>query len=255
MASASWRQSVDFPMPGSPPISTTLPGTSPPPSTRSSSAMPVSARGDASAGTSRSGIARPSPRAAPVSSRSADAPPAGAPTGSSTSDCHAPQPGAAPEPTRLLRAALGADVDRLRAAPTCSFARSARCAPAQERRLAARRGRRGYCRRCDGLLYDFYERRVFPHVLDSRCGGSASCARRRSPAAHGDVLEIGFGTGLNLAHYPAGVSKLVDGRPDGGAARARARAHRGRAVPGRDPPPARRPHAAVRRAGASTASR
>ncbi len=27
--------------------------------------------------------------------------------------------------------------------------------------------------------------------------------------AHGEVLEIGFGTGLNLAHYPSGVRKLV----------------------------------------------
>jgi len=26
--------------------------------------------------------------------------------------------------------------------------------------------------------------------------------------AHGDVLEIGFGTGLNLPHYPAQVRKI-----------------------------------------------
>src|SRR5690606_35014641 len=38
------RSRVDFPMPGSPPISTTDPGTTPPPSTRSSSAMPVRLR-------------------------------------------------------------------------------------------------------------------------------------------------------------------------------------------------------------------
>jgi ubiquinone/menaquinone biosynthesis C-methylase UbiE len=32
-------------------------------------------------------------------------------------------------------------------------------------------------------------------------------------AAHGEVLEIGFGTGLNLPHYPAGVTKLVTADP------------------------------------------
>ena len=28
-------------------------------------------------------------------------------------------------------------------------------------------------------------------------------------AASGDVLEIGFGTGLNLSHYPSGISRLT----------------------------------------------
>ncbi|CFW44741.1 Uncharacterised protein [Bordetella pertussis] len=37
--------SVDLPMPGSPPISTTAPATSPPPSTRSNSSSPVGWRG------------------------------------------------------------------------------------------------------------------------------------------------------------------------------------------------------------------
>src|SRR4051812_43978073 len=40
-ASSAWSRSVDLPMPGSPPISTTPPSTMPPPSTRSSSPMPV----------------------------------------------------------------------------------------------------------------------------------------------------------------------------------------------------------------------
>ena len=39
--SAICKNSVDLPMPGSPPASTTLPATMPPPSTRSSSPMPV----------------------------------------------------------------------------------------------------------------------------------------------------------------------------------------------------------------------
>jgi len=54
----------------------------------------------------------------------------------------------------------------------------------------------------------FYERYVFPHVLDF-------AMRRMSPlrggvleTASGEVLEIGFGTGLNLRHYPASVRRL-----------------------------------------------
>src|SRR5712692_4683390 len=38
---AHWSSSVDFPMPGSPPTSTTDPGTIPPPRTKSNSASPV----------------------------------------------------------------------------------------------------------------------------------------------------------------------------------------------------------------------
>jgi ubiquinone/menaquinone biosynthesis C-methylase UbiE len=34
--------------------------------------------------------------------------------------------------------------------------------------------------------------------------------------AHGDVLEIGFGTGLNLPHYPNGVHKLTAVDPNPG---------------------------------------
>ena len=40
-ASSACSSSVDLPMPGSPPISTTPPATMPPPSTRSSSSSPV----------------------------------------------------------------------------------------------------------------------------------------------------------------------------------------------------------------------
>jgi ubiquinone/menaquinone biosynthesis C-methylase UbiE len=42
--------------------------------------------------------------------------------------------------------------------------------------------------------------------------GSDQCSaerRRALAAARGDVLEIGFGTGLNLAHYPATVTNLT----------------------------------------------
>ena len=42
---AAWRRSVDLPIPGSPPTSTSEPGTSPPPRTRSNSSMPRRRRG------------------------------------------------------------------------------------------------------------------------------------------------------------------------------------------------------------------
>jgi len=54
----------------------------------------------------------------------------------------------------------------------------------------------------------FYERYVFPHIVDF-------AMRRMNPLrgdvlapALGDVLEIGFGTGLNLRYYPASVRRL-----------------------------------------------
>jgi ubiquinone/menaquinone biosynthesis C-methylase UbiE len=60
-----------------------------------------------------------------------------------------------------------------------------------------------------GRLYDFYERRVFPHVLELAMKGLDDLRAPTLAAARGDVLEIGFGTGLNLQHYPAGVTSLA----------------------------------------------
>jgi ubiquinone/menaquinone biosynthesis C-methylase UbiE len=60
-----------------------------------------------------------------------------------------------------------------------------------------------------GVIYDFYERRLFPHVLEL---GMRALDELREPTlaeAEGEVLEIGFGTGLNLRHYPKGVEKVV----------------------------------------------
>lgn len=60
-----------------------------------------------------------------------------------------------------------------------------------------------------GLLYDFYERRVFPRALDAFMRPMGELRDEALAGTHGDVLEIGFGTGLNLAHYPAGVTGVT----------------------------------------------
>ena len=64
-----------------------------------------------------------------------------------------------------------------------------------------------------GRLYDFYERRVFPHVLDLTMGVLEKLRAPTLAEARGEVLEIGFGTGLNLAHYPPGIARVVTADP------------------------------------------
>lgn len=57
----------------------------------------------------------------------------------------------------------------------------------------------------------FYARIIFPRLLELSLGG-AHFAKERAKAlksVHGEVLEVGFGTGLNLPHYPRSVARLV----------------------------------------------
>lgn len=64
----------------------------------------------------------------------------------------------------------------------------------------------------------FYRRVVFPRLCDILLN-RLYIARRRSALlahAHGDILEIGFGTGLNLLCYPPHVRRLTTVDPNPG---------------------------------------
>jgi ubiquinone/menaquinone biosynthesis C-methylase UbiE len=56
-----------------------------------------------------------------------------------------------------------------------------------------------------------YSRWVFPRLCDvvMRQPRLSLLRRELLSGVSGEVLEIGFGTGLNLPHYPAGVMKLT----------------------------------------------
>jgi ubiquinone/menaquinone biosynthesis C-methylase UbiE len=66
-----------------------------------------------------------------------------------------------------------------------------------------------------------YSRVVFPWLCDRLLGQPFLAKYRRELLATvaGDVLEIGFGTGLNLPHYPPHVRRLTAIDPNGGTQR------------------------------------
>src|SRR5262245_53462000 len=75
----------------------------------------------------------------------------------------------------------------------------------------------------------FYRRVIFPRLCDWSLDRPFVGRYRREllAAAGGDILEIGFGTGLNLPHYPAGVRRITTVEPNAGMhRRARERAEK-----------------------------
>jgi ubiquinone/menaquinone biosynthesis C-methylase UbiE len=58
---------------------------------------------------------------------------------------------------------------------------------------------------------DAYNRSVFPRLMDAALAAPEIARLRREllAAVCGDILELGFGTGLNLACYPAAVRQLT----------------------------------------------
>ena len=64
----------------------------------------------------------------------------------------------------------------------------------------------------------FYSRVIFPRLCNFSLDTPVVAKYRREvlAAACGDILEIGFGTGLNLPHYPPTVRKLTVVDPNAG---------------------------------------
>jgi ubiquinone/menaquinone biosynthesis C-methylase UbiE len=73
----------------------------------------------------------------------------------------------------------------------------------------------------------WYSEVVFPRLCNLALGTADVAERRKSLLAHaaGDVLEIGFGTGLNLPFYPRPVRRLAAVDPNPGMSRLARRRH------------------------------
>ncbi len=63
---------------------------------------------------------------------------------------------------------------------------------------------------------DFYTRVVFPRLCDRVLPRPSLARRRRDLLARGEVLEVGFGTRLNLPYYPGTVRRVTAIDPNAG---------------------------------------
>lgn len=68
----------------------------------------------------------------------------------------------------------------------------------------------------------WYSERILPHLIDFACSASPNQKQRQKivPDAAGDILEIGFGSGLNVPFYdPSKVRKIWALEPSAGMRR------------------------------------
>jgi ubiquinone/menaquinone biosynthesis C-methylase UbiE len=67
----------------------------------------------------------------------------------------------------------------------------------------------------------WYEERVLPHLVDRTLGtrAMAPLRRRAMEGLSGTVLELGFGSGTNVEHYPAEVERVLAVEPSATARR------------------------------------
>jgi ubiquinone/menaquinone biosynthesis C-methylase UbiE len=61
----------------------------------------------------------------------------------------------------------------------------------------------------------FYEQRVLPRIINVACGTKTAepLRRRVCEGLAGDVVEIGFGSGLNVPFYPGAITRVAAVEP------------------------------------------
>lgn len=57
----------------------------------------------------------------------------------------------------------------------------------------------------------FYATHLLPRIINAACGMKSTVPLRQRvcEGLHGEVVELGFGSGLNVAHYPAAVTGVA----------------------------------------------